>query len=74
MDIDTLKIISELAGNITLSGVLLFLLHLERQRGKELQQQERQRGDVAWEAIKEDWGRQREREISRQDTRNGQGI
>lgn len=71
MDIELITAISELTQQLTLSGILLYLLHLERQRGKEDKESEKQRGDVAWGAIQEDWQRQREREISRADAKNG---
>lgn len=76
MDIELITAISELTQQLTLSGILLYLLHLERQRGKEDKEAERERGDTAWNAIQEDWQRQREREreISRQDKNGGSGL
>ena len=71
MDTETISAIAQIAGSLTVQAVLLYWIHLERQRGRELLQDEKQRGDVAWDAIREDWQRQREREISRQDAKNG---
>lgn len=75
MDTETISAIAQIAGSLTVQAVLLYWIHLERQRGKELLERERERGEVAWEAIKEDWQRQREREIDRHLIKsNGSGL
>lgn len=64
MDADTLNAVTQLAGSLTVQAVLLYWVFVERKRG-----------DTAWQAIQEDWQRQREREISRQDAKgNGSGL
>lgn len=62
MDVETLQSIASIANSLTVAGILLFWVNLERRRA-----------DTAWSAIQEDWQRQREREISRQDAKNGGG-
>jgi len=54
MDLDTLNAIAQLAGSLTVQAVLLFWVYVERKRA-----------DTAWNAIQEDWQRQREREIDK---------
>lgn len=71
MDAETLNAITQLAGSLTVQAVLLFWLFSDRKHHKDEIGYERQRGNVAWDAIQEDWQRQREREISRQDVKNG---
>lgn len=60
MDTETLNAIAQLAGSLTVQAVLLYWVFVERKRA-----------DTAWGAIQEDWQRQREREISRSDMKNG---
>jgi len=60
MDIEQLNAIVSIAGSLTVQAVLLYWVSVERRRA-----------DTAWGAIQEDWQRQREREISRSDMKNG---
>jgi hypothetical protein len=60
MDMDTLSAIAQIAGNLTTQAVLLAWVFREMKRS-----------DSVFAALQEDWQRQREREISRQDAKNG---
>lgn len=60
MDIELLQTITQLASTLSVQAVLLYWVSVERRRA-----------DRAWDAIEEDWQRQREREISRSDAKNG---
>jgi len=71
MDIESLQSLATIANSVTVATILLAWILAERKDKKEQVERERERGDVAWNAIQEDWQRQREREISRADMKNG---
>lgn len=62
MDVETLQALGQLAGSLTVQAVLLYWVFVERKRA-----------DTAWNAIQEDWQRQREREIDKA-SKNGSGL
>jgi hypothetical protein len=62
MDIEQLRAISEIVGGLSMQAILLYWVFVERKRA-----------DTAWQAIQEDWQRQREREIDRK-LANGSGL
>lgn len=63
MDIETLQSIAQIANSLTVAAVLLWFVHIEKKRA-----------DTAWNAIQEDWQRQREREIDRHQKNGGSGL
>lgn len=73
MDIESLQSIATIANSLTVTTILLAWILAERKDKKEQVERERERANVAWDAIREDWQRQREREIDRK-LGNGSGI